>query len=305
MSAMGKSGEGTEYQHVPTIGRRLHRKVTELYQQSAESVQAWLPEPIDTVVIAGSGMAALFAEAEPLVLPYGRIANFPVATVEGHAGEARFLRIAGRSVLLFAGRRHLYEGCTMQEIVAPIAIGYLLGATHVLLLNSAGGLHPALQTGAIMAIADSLSLTFRSARRSWMYTTPVAYRHPATYFDAAWKDALITQLIAEHVPVSEGVYAGVVGPNYETPAEVRMYRKLGAHAIGMSTVHEAEFAYFCGMKVAGCSLISNTLREVVVSALSHDEVIAAAHGASKTIESWIRAACATINTTVTKQGREY
>lgn len=290
----GASSE--EHSAVSMMGRRLHAKIEHVYRQSAESIRAWLPEPIEIIAVAGSGMASLFTEQHPVAVRYESIDNFPVATVQGHAGEARFLHIEGRSVLLFAGRRHLYEGCSMQEIVAPIALGFLLGATSVLLLNSAGGLHPDMRTGEIMAIADSLALTFRSVRRSWLYATPMAYQNPCSYFDDRWRNDTLARLAAEKVAVREGVYVGVVGPSYETPAEVRMYRKLGAQAIGMSTVHEAEFAYFCGMKVAGCSLISNTLHEVAVSALSHDDVMAAAYGASATIEAWIRAACVEADT---------
>lgn len=296
MAYVGERTKGIEHSVVQGMGRRMRAGLEQEYRQSTDSIRAWLPEPVEVVGIAGSGMASLFAEENPLRLSYEHIDNFPVATVQGHAGEACFLRIQGRSVLLFAGRRHLYEGCTMQEIVAPLAIGFLLGARNVVLLNSAGGLHPDMRTGDIMAIADTLALTFRSARRKWLYATPRAYQNPCSYFDDRWRSAIVARLAAEGIPVREGTYAGVLGPNYETSAEVRMYRKLGAQAIGMSTVHEAEFAYFCGMKVAGCSLISNTLHDVAVAALSHDEVVAAAHGASATIEAWVRAACMDIDT---------
>lgn len=273
------------------LPRRLHEQVEQRYTPSVHTLQRLFGIPIDGIVVAGSGMQSLF-EAETLAaVSYRDLEGFPAPTVAGHAGEVRLVRLAGNSVLLFAGRSHLYEGCSIQDVLAPVAAGYLLDARYVLLLNSAGGLHPGFRTADMMLIADTVSMTFRSARRSWLYATPRSYQHPASYFDEMWRERTAASLTHEGIPFHEGTYAGVTGPTYETPAEVRMYRQCGAHAIGMSTVHEAEFAHFCGLRVAGCSLISNTLHEVAAPALSHDDVLLAAGSASAKVEAWVRVAC--------------
>lgn len=272
------------------LPRRLHGQLEQQYARSTEALDRFFGTSVDGIVVAGSGMQSLFAAETVAAVPYHELEGFPAPTVAGHAGEVRLIRFAGSSVLLFAGRSHLYEGGPIQDILAPVAAGYLLNARYALLLNSAGGLHPGFRTADIMLIADTVSMTFRSARRSWLYTTPRSYAHPASYFDGAWRKRIATRLVREGVPFHEGSYAGVIGPTYETPAEVRMYRRCGAHAIGMSTVHEAEFAHFCGLRVAGCSLISNTLHEVAAPVLSHDDVILAASSASAKVEAWIRAA---------------
>jgi len=134
-------------------------------------------------------------------------------------------------------------------------------------------------------------MTFRSARRGWLYATPLSYSHPPTYFDEDLRRAIGRELTRRRVAFREGAYLGVTGPSYETPAEVRCFRLLGGQAIGMSTIHEAECAHACGMLVAGCSLISNTLHETAAAALSHEEVLEAARSGSFAIEEWIRACC--------------
>lgn len=276
---------------VRRLPRRLHEQVKQRYAPSVHALRRLFGTPIDGIVVAGSGMQSLFESETVAAAPYSDLEGFPAPTVAGHAGEVRLVRFAGSSVLLFAGRTHLYEGCSIQDVLAPVAAAYLLGARYVLLLNSAGGLHPGFRTADIMLIADTVSMTFRSARRSWLYATPRAYQHPASYFDESWRERTALSLTHREIPFHEGTYAGVTGPTYETPAEVRMYRRCGAHAIGMSTVHEAEFAHFCGLRVAGCSLISNTLHEVSAPTLSHEDVLQAAGAASAKVEAWVRAAC--------------
>jgi purine-nucleoside phosphorylase len=278
------------------LPRRLHEQLQRHYAQSVAAIDRFFGTRVDGIVVAGSGMQSLFQTETLATVPYSELEGFPAPTVAGHAGEVRLLRFAESTVLLFAGRSHLYEGRPVQDIIAPLAAAYLLNARYALLLNSAGGLHPDFRTADIMVIADTVSMTFRSIRRSWLYATPRSYRHPASYFDTAWRERTAARLVSRGVPFREGTYVGVTGPTYETPAEVRMYRRCGAHAIGMSTVHEAEFAHFCGLQVAGCSLISNTLHEVAAPALSHDDVLLAASSASAKVEAWIRAACESAET---------
>ena len=273
------------------LPRRLRTVLEQRYGAAAQVLRSLLPVPVDAVVVSGSGMSSLLHDVAEPILSYDRLPGFPQPTVAGHTGIVRHAVVEGISVLFFAGRSHMYEGVSPEDIVAPVAVGSLLGTRTVLLLNSAGGLHPGCRTGDIMVIADTINMTFRSVRRGWFYGTPLSYRHPPTFFDEDLRRSAGIELVRQGIAYREGTYIGVAGPSYETPAEVRFFRRLGAHVIGMSTVHEAEFAHVCGMKVAGCSLISNTLQEVAAPQLVHEEVLAAARAGCAAIEAWIRSCC--------------
>lgn len=274
----------------PRLSRRLRAVLQERYGAAADTLRRLLPEPPRCMVVTGSGMSGLLDGEAETVTGYGGLPGFPTPTVAGHGGVVRRATVEDVPLLIFAGRSHLYEGVSMQDVVAPVAVAALLGVEAVMLLNSAGGLHPDVRTGDILLLTDTVNMTFRQARRGWCYATPPAYLHQPALPDEQWRRRTAAVLTGRRHSFREGVYIGVTGPNYETPAEVRFYRRLG-DAIGMSTVHEAEFAQFCGMKVAGCSLISNTLHEVCPPVVSHDEVLEAARTGLRAVEAWICAAC--------------
>jgi purine nucleoside phosphorylase len=192
----------------------------------------------------------------------------------------------------------------MQQSLAQIGLAWLLGARFAVLTNAAGGMSPTFAAGDVMVITDSLNLMFRSVQRGWML--PVA-RNSAendigfmrsasgeSIFSASWRSKIVRDIAQRGVPFHQGTYCALTGPTFETPAEARAYRLLGGQAIGMSTVHEAEFARVCGMRVAGCSLITNMLPESVASTVSHDEVIHAAAVGAPRIAAFIAAACKTV-----------
>lgn len=272
------------------LTHKLHLILEQNYGKFADEFAKIAPFSIDGGVIAGSGMKNILQGCEELArIPFSTLPGFPQPAVSGHGAEIRILKIYGQNIAVFCGRSHLYEGWTIQESLASVGILYLLGAKIVIITNSAGGLHPEMKTGDIMLISDILNLSFRSARRGWFFEISKKLLQTTDYFDAEFRSEISRNLTQSGIFHVQGIYSGVLGPSYETAAEIRMFRLFGADAIGMSTVHEAEFAHFCGMKIAGCSLISNVLRESSPAKLSHDEVLAAANTGITKIEAFIQA----------------
>jgi inosine/guanosine/xanthosine phosphorylase family protein len=268
------------------------------------------------VVISGSGLnTALEEYTATETVDLNDIKGFPTPSVEGHSSSIRFITIGGKQLAHFTGRCHLYEGWTMQQSLAQIGLARLMGAQFAVLTNSAGGMYHAFVPGDIMLISDSLNLMNRPVQRSLFtgansqQTTAVRHNIPTNaaldcdygrvasgdhIFSATWRTKTAQHLAASGVPFHQGVYVGVTGPTYETPAEARMYRAFGGQAIGMSTVHEAEFARLCGMQVAGCSLITNVLPESAAVNISHDEVMQGASAGAPRVAAFIASACAVV-----------
>jgi purine-nucleoside phosphorylase len=220
-------------------------------------------------IVLGSGLGALVHEVDAIMsLPYEEITGMPVSTAPGHAGRFVFGQLAGCRVLMAQGRVHLYEGRTAEEVTATVRFMEALGVKKLLLTNAAGTLNPQFEPGSWMMLRDHLNLTGTSpligganfADMSAIYTPALRTR-----FAAAAQGAGLT--------LSEGIYAGVTGPQYETPAEVRMLRTLGADAVGMSTVLEAIQAHALGMEVAGFSCLTNWAAGLSDHPLTHEEVL--------------------------------
>jgi purine-nucleoside phosphorylase len=274
------------------------------YGQYRSAVWERSPEAargVEGVVISGSGLNAVLERYVPVdVVETNSIPNFPAPSVAGHSSLLRLIDIEGKRVAHFTGRCHLYEGFSMIDALAQIGLGALLGARFVVLTNSAGGLHPLFRAGDVMLIADTLNLLFRSVKRDWMKRdwVPTAVMdecvisHHMELLPSSWRNAVRADLARKGIHYQEGTYIAVSGPTYETPAEARMYRYLGGHAIGMSTVHEVEFARACGMNVFACSLITNTLPEALPMRVSHEEVVRAAAIGATSIAEVIASACA-------------
>lgn len=290
-----------EYSSPKVLEHVLEKHYGELYRRVRQKTSA----TVEGIVISGSGLnAALEHYSAEEVVDLHDIEGFPVPTVKGHSSLLRVITIEGKRMAHFTGRCHLYEGFSLQESLAQIGLGKLMGARFTVLTNSAGGMHHTYTAGDIMLLSDSLNLMLRPVQRQWLasLTQNARQERPELdYFRAAsgeriisteWRKRIVHELAARGVQFQQGVYIGLTGPTFETPAEARMYRKFG-EAIGMSTVHEAEFARVCGMHVAACSLITNMLPESAAINVSHDEVIhAAAIGAPK-IAAFIAAACKT------------
>jgi purine-nucleoside phosphorylase len=220
-------------------------------------------------IVLGSGLGMLVDEVDAILsLPYEEITGMPVSTVPGHAGRFVFGRLAGCRVMMAQGRVHLYEGRTAEEVTATVRFMENLGVRKLLLTNAAGTLNRAFAPGSWMMLSDQLNLTGTSplvggpnfADMSAIYSPELRVRFAAA-------------ASAENLVLHEGVYAGLLGPQYETPAEIRMLSLLGADAVGMSTVLEAIQARALGMEVAGFSCLTNWAAGLGRKPLSHVEVL--------------------------------
>jgi purine-nucleoside phosphorylase len=228
-------------------------------------------------IVLGSGLGDLAAGIEDAVaIPFVDLPGWPVATAPGHVGRLVVGRLAGVPVAALQGRFHVYEGNDPGLVVQPVLLFRQLGASVVVLTNAAGGVNPAYRPGTLMVIADHLNLTGRTPLLG-----PNADDLGPRFTDLTdvWAPRLRADLhaaaAAEGIRLEEGIYAGLLGPSYETPAEVRMLRTLGADAVGMSTVLEAIAARWVGLEVCGVSLVTNAGAGYSGQPLSHHEVLAA------------------------------
>lgn len=229
-------------------------------------------------IVLGSGIGGLADElADAVAIPFAELPGWPAASAPGHAGRFLLGRLSGVPVALLQGRLHLYEGHAAGLVVEPVLLMGRLGAEVIVLTNAAGGLHVEWAPGALMVVADHLNLTGHNPLLG-PNDEALGPRFPDMV--DAWDPRLRALLHEagelEGIPLEEGVYAGLLGPNYETPAEVRMLQGLGADAVGMSTVLEAIAARWAGLRLCGISLVTNPGAGLTGEPLSHDEVLAAA-----------------------------
>lgn len=229
-------------------------------------------------IILGSGLGALAGEIRAdAVVPYAEIPGFPQTTVEGHAGKLIVGRLEGRPVVAMQGRAHYYEGYTLADIAFPTRVMRTLGAQVLLVSNAAGGINRQWHAGDLMIIADHINF-FGSNPLMGPNDPDLGPRF--LDMSAAYDPALIglaeRAALAEAIPVRKGVYVGVPGPSYETPAELRMLRGWGADAVGMSTVPEVIAARHMGMRVLGLTAVTDMATGEQIATITHDEVIAVA-----------------------------
>jgi xanthosine phosphorylase len=229
-------------------------------------------------IVLGSGLGAVADAVQDAVsFPYAELPGFPQGSVAGHARTLHLGRLAGVPVAVFQGRAHLYEGVDVATLTVPIRTLHGLGAEAVLLTNAAGSLVAEVKPGHLMALTDHINM---------MGTNPLIGPNDdaigprfvamgATY-DADLRERLHTAAYAEGIGLAEGVYLAVTGPAFETPAEIRAFKVLGADAVGMSTVPEALVAAHCGLRVAAVSCITNLAEGMSDEVLSHEGTLAAA-----------------------------
>jgi len=226
-------------------------------------------------LVLGSGLGGLAERIEqPVVLPYEELPGFPRPGVEGHAGRLIVGRLGGRDVICMQGRVHAYEGHDPERLAFGVRTFKDIGCDMLLLTNAAGSLRPSVGAGSLMAITDHIN---------WTGTNPLIGRNDESrgprFFDMskAYDPDLRQQLKAaadaEGIDLKEGVYLWYLGPNFETPAEIRAFQVLGADAVGMSTVPECLAAVHCGLRVAAVSVITNLAAGLQTHVLSHDETV--------------------------------
>jgi purine-nucleoside phosphorylase len=241
-------------------------------------------------IVLGSGLGGLADDLEDAVaIRFADLPGWPAATTPGHLGRLLLGRLGGTPVVMLQGRFHMYEGNDPGLVVQPVLLFKRLGARLVVLTNAAGGIDPAYRPGTLMVIRDHLNLTGR---------TPLfgpnaddigpRFQDLTDAWDPALRDALLAAGRAEGIDLVQGVYVGLLGPQYETPSEVRMLRTLGADAVGMSTVLECIAARWTGLRVCGVSLVTNAGAGYTGEPLTHEEVLAAGAEAGPRLARVIR-----------------
>lgn len=244
-------------------------------KEAATYVEKNIEQEPRLALILGSGLGVLADEIENEdVIPYEDIPNFPVSTVEGHAGQLVCGELEGRQVLAMQGRFHYYEGYEMQEIALPVRVMSELGCSGLFVTNAAGGVNRNYDPGNFMLISDHINLMGDNPLRG-ENLDEMGPRFPdmTTAYDPTWQDQAEVIAREQSIKMRRGVYAGLGGPSYETPAEIRMLETLGADAVGMSTVPEVITAQHMNMRVLGISCITNMAAGILPQPLSHDEVV--------------------------------
>jgi purine-nucleoside phosphorylase len=243
-------------------------------------------------VVLGSGLGA-FAEqlAEPLRVPYGDIPGMPASTVSGHPGNLYLGHLERTPVACLQGRVHLYEGHPVAKVVFGVRLLAALGCRTVLLTNAAGGIGTALRPGGLMLITDHINLTGKNPLLGPQRAGEARFPDMTCAYSPELQQSARAAALASAVELAEGVYAGVLGPTYETPAEVRMLSALGAQAVGMSTVSEVIALRGAGVRVGAVSCITNLAAGLSGALLDHADVEAVARAArerfTRFLTEWI------------------
>jgi purine-nucleoside phosphorylase len=245
---------------------------------AAAAVRAAIaPRQPTAAIVLGSGLGFLGDQVEDAVrIPYARIPGFPMPGVEGHAGELIAGTLEGRTVLAQSGRFHLYEGHDPAVAALPVRVFAALGVTAVVLTNAAGGIRRTFRPGTLMLIADHINLMFRNPLVGRVVQGDERFPDMSDPYDSALRALARRVAAAEQIALEEGVYAGMLGPSYESKAEIEMLKRLGADAVGMSTVPEVIAARARGLRCVGISTITNAAAGLGQASLSHHEVLATA-----------------------------
>lgn len=253
----------------------------------ANAVTGRLPAVPRMMMIAGSGIMEAIRDIPVLAdIPYTDLPTMPVPTIAGHGGSLRLVDVDGIPVGIFTGRFHHYEGWPHDVITAPVRIAHALRCSHLLVTNAAGGLSPLFDAGDVMMVDDVIDATFRM---SMAIGTAIPV-------DGEWTAHILQEALRSGIAPARGIYVQVAGPSYETRAEIRMYRRMGAEAIGMSTSRELRHAASLGLKTAACSMITNVLSDSSIRKVTHDEVLETARTGAGRLLSVVRAAAHTVDT---------
>ena len=254
-----------------------------MYEKIQETA-SWLKQRMTTspktAIILGTGLGQLASEiTDKYEVSYNEIPNFPVSTVEGHAGKLIFGKLGGKDIMAMEGRFHFYEGYDMKEVTFPERVMYELGIETLFVSNASGGMNPNFVIGDLMIIDDHINFFPEHPLRGKNFPTGPRFPDMHEAYDKQLRD-LADQIAKEKgIRVVHGVYVGVSGPTFETPAEYKMYHRLGGDAVGMSTVPEVIVARHCGIKVFGMSIITDLGLEDQPVEVSHEEVQVAANKA--------------------------
>ena len=242
---------------------------------AADAIRARLGDRAPRVaIVLGSGLGPLAERLEDAVrMPYQEIPDFELPSVEGHKGELVAGKLAGKDVIAQSGRFHLYEGHSADTVALPVRAFAKLDVDTLIATNAAGGIRRTFRPGTLMLIADQVNMTFRNPLFGPVRPGEERFPDMSASFDPDLRTLARTVSRRLGLSVAEGVYAGLVGPSYETPAEVRMLERLGVDAVGMSTVLEVIAARATGIRCLGISTITNLAAGISTARLSHTEVM--------------------------------
>ena len=269
----------------------MAESVTNIFAQ-AQSAVSYINSKTDLqpklAIVLGSGLGNFASQvADATTIPYAEIPHFPQSTIVGHSGKLVLGTIADIPVAVMQGRVHAYEGYTMAQVTFPMRVLGLLGVERLIVTNAAGGIDPRYGQGAIVAISDHINLTGMNAvsgpnepRFGLLPNSGQRFFDMSTAYSPRLRKLAITEAARQGWTLNEGVYIAVLGPSYETPAEIRAFRTLGADLVGMSTVHEVIAARHMGIEVLGLSVVTNmaagvprTAEETEAQPINHEEVM--------------------------------
>ncbi len=266
-------------------------QLSEMLQETTRFIQSKGVKEIDFGLILGSGLGELADEIEePITIPYDQIPFFPTSTVVGHAGQLVYGTLSGKKVLAMQGRFHFYEGHSMQTVTYPVRVMAALKAHSVIVTNACGGVNESFVPGDLMLITDHINFTGQNPLIG-PNEDEIGPRFPDMSDAYTSSYRAVAKKAAENLglQLKEGVYMGYSGPTYETPAEIRMSRTMGADAVGMSTVPEVIVAAHSGLKVLGVSCITN-LAAGMQANLNHEEVVETTQRVKQSFKSLIKEA---------------
>jgi purine-nucleoside phosphorylase len=263
------------------------------FDEVAEAIRARTSYKPTVALILGSGLNGLADSVQKAdLIPFGDLPHFPVSTVRGHAGRLVIGELEGQTVFVMQGRIHYYEGYSMNQVTLPIRVMQRLGIGSLIVTNAAGGVNPEFQPGDVMLITDNLNLMGMTGANPLFGPNidELGTRFPdmSQAYDRGYQD--LTRRVAResNLTLREGVYAGLSGPSFESPADLRFLRLAGADAVGMSTVPEVIVARHGGMRVLGFSGISNKANLDGSTVTTHEEVIEAGRIITPKIETLVR-----------------
>jgi len=263
-------------------------------QRSADFLRERWGAPPDVAVVAGSGLSILRSIGRQIdAVAYSDLPGFAGSSVAGHGSDLCLLDVASKRVALFTGRVHLYEGHAPHTVAQHAALMSCLGCSSILLTNACGGLHPARSVGDIVLASEVINWTFRTLATG-STDSSVSSAQPSTTLNHLWQRTILDSCSRNGIAIHRGTFAQMMGPSYETRAEIRMLRRLGADTVGMSSALEARWAASQGMSVAIVSLVTNTLTDSVVRSVTHEEVIDASARAQERICEVVQCAISTL-----------
>jgi purine-nucleoside phosphorylase len=276
---------------MPLSGATVTRSFrTEAARAAAAHIASRLgSEPPSVALILGSGLGGLAHQIDGAVaVPFAEIPGFPSATVAGHAGMLIAGSLEGRRVLALAGRFHMYEGHAAALAAFPTRVLHALGARTLIVSNAAGGIRPTLRPGELMLLRDHVNLMFRNPLIGPAGEHETRFPDMSAPYDPELCALALEVAREQKIALTEGVYCGLLGPSYETPAEVRMLARLGVDVVGMSTVPEVIAARALGMRVLGISCVTNLACGLTTAPITHSEVIETTARAAASFERLVR-----------------